>query len=372
MIDQDEQVRSALGSLVDDRAIDAAGALERLFAPPERAIRSRLVVIAVSLLIALAGTVGVVAALRPGSGGVPIAEPPALQRATVPFARITYPPDWFLVDATEVPLRTQPDDVRATPGNVLILANFEPDVGRNLACTGPDLGDLIPTDGVQLRVFIADATPDAAASTAPWPVELSRSGEHCGGAGWSAQWRAPSGVVYGALAAIGPEASSEDREALMAAFSSIVVPDGDRPFLKPGLPAAGQTPSFVLGSGDVGGHAFALEAFRAGEATFVSFLTDEGGGAGAHGFDVPSPTLFGWGVWAYPEPQEVYGFMGPDIARVEITTVAGDAVDAEVVIAPLPASLAGPGIRVFRATVPDPEQLRVVAIDQEGNVITSN
>jgi len=27
---------------------------------------------------------------------------------------------------------------------------------------------------------------------------------------------------------------------------------------------------------------------------------------------------------------------------------------------------------VFRATVPDPEQLRVVAVDQEGNVITSN
>jgi hypothetical protein len=51
-------------------------------------------------------------------------------------------------------------------------------------------------------------------------------------------------VAYGALAAIGPDASERDQDALMRAFASLVVPDGDRPFVAPGTTAS-PTPEVV-------------------------------------------------------------------------------------------------------------------------------
>ena len=165
---------------------------------------------------------------------------------------VTYPSRWTLLLSS---LGSSTD--QATP--VFQLTNYDPGV------IGPDpqASWLCPLkegelhlDGVLLIIQTSQHQADR--SLTPWPVSLSSqpSQDAFCGTGFTAAWEA-NGNTFQAFAALGPEATAEDRDALGAAFSSITF---SSKFVNQAV-AHQQTPAAVLDSIDAFGSSWNLAAF---------------------------------------------------------------------------------------------------------------
>jgi hypothetical protein len=210
-------------------------------------------IVAVSLGLALVLTLAVLLPIRP-AGRTNVAPGGGTLR-TSPVGlgvEVTYLSHWTLLLSS---LGSSTD--QATP--VFQLTNYDPGV------IGPDpqASWLCPLkegelhlDGVLLVIQASQHQADG--SLTPWPVSLSSqpSQDAFCGTGFTAAWEA-NGNTFQAFAALSPEATAEDRDALGAAFSSITFSSK----LVDQAVAHQQTPAAVLDSIDAFGSSWNLVAF---------------------------------------------------------------------------------------------------------------
>lgn len=232
---------------------------------------------------------------------------PASTTQTMNGITITFPETWFLIDPDEAGLNgpTGSEPTEDLPRLILALSPTEP--GDAFGC--PGLGQT-PGPPPSFLMTIQEMPLALAGDPArPWPVELeplevdaSESGCYPGWAFSQTAWSA-AGRTFVAAVGIAPEASDEDRVALLAAFASMTFE-----------PVADGATSVVLATGTAGGQHWELIATRQVDGLSLT-LEAESFGTGAGGFDSSSDEL--------QLTDHVFG-AGPDAERVVFAAVPAD------------------------------------------------
>lgn len=183
-----------------------------------RSARSRIAVAAVAFTISTAAIGFLVVAFRgeePRQVGAPTAEIDAL----VQGIRVRWPGEWTLVQLEGVT-----ENGQAWP--MFQLTNYDPGLASEDLCP---LNPSIPPEGVVLYVQ-QDLAP-IAQNYAEWPVEVDPSTVTEMGCGQqtTAAWRV-GGAHFQASLAFGPEASTQERDALLRVFRNLQVdePEGTK------------------------------------------------------------------------------------------------------------------------------------------------
>jgi hypothetical protein len=252
---------------------------------------------------------------------------PASTTQTMNGITITYPEAWHLIDPDEAGLNG-PDATEGLPRMILALSPTDP--GDAFGC--PALGQTPgppPTFLMTVQEMPLALAGDAAR---PWPVELEplevEASESACYPGWlfsQTAWSA-AGRTFLAAVGIAPEASDEDRTALLAAFESMTFE-----------PGSGQATAAVLATGTTAGEDWELIASRDGGGLELG-LQGESFGAGMGGFD-PSPEdlQVSSHVLGSGEDREiiVFGVVPLDVVRVEaFPGLGGGALSTEVIDIP--------------------------------------
>lgn len=209
-------------------------------------------IVALALGVALTVSLNMLRPTRPSVGSGLTSEGGTRRTSLVGLGmRVTYPSRWTLLMGA----RGHSGD-SATP--VFQLTNFDPgvigpDPQASWLCPLP--AEKLSPDGVLL---IVEWTGQAKGSLPLWPVGLpsEASPDAFCGAGAQVAWEA-NGNALRAFAAFGPEASGEDRDALVASFSAFTFSSKfeDR------WMAHRRTPAAVLASIDAFGSSWNLVAF---------------------------------------------------------------------------------------------------------------
>ncbi|MEW6059885.1 MAG: hypothetical protein AB1551_07095 [Actinomycetota bacterium] len=304
--------------------------------------------------------------------------PPGFTAAALPFASIAYPEGWYLLDTSPLEWEGPARPYVVPSGPILQLANFDPDLPRAPKCMLDP--DSLPQDGALLTVGIT--TPEGAAvsepPSGPWPVELgplpANRDPVCAGTTQTAAWTVPSGLIFWATAQHGPDASEADIEALEEAFSSLVFPPTDRPWMSQVAAFQGQgTPRVILGTEHVGSRVSEIVAYiQNSKALVVGVSSDTGTGSCCVGRVIQPRTEkpdepVSSTVDVTPDGTLVYGDVAPEVARVEIRTSSGDAIPVTPVA--LPQSL-GVDDRVAWGVVPGgDEHATMIGFDANGDIL---
>jgi hypothetical protein len=280
--------------------------------------------------------------------------------------RVTYPSQWTLL------LGSQADS--ETP--VLQLTNFDPGViGQDPQASWlcPLQAGRLPSDRVLLVVEVQEH--QANGSLPPWPVSLpsETSPDALCGTGSQVGWE-NNGNAFRAFAAFGPEASGEDRDALLAAFSSFTF---SSTFQDQGMVHM-PTPQAVLASIDAFGGSWNVTAFTEfhdGLSPGCLGVSGNGGGAGcpvrADGTLDPSYAGNQDLVWSYSgtcgtKPQYiVYGMVSLKAASVDLQLLNGQMIPMQ--LADLPTSWDVP-YHAWIGAVDDPPTGNVV--DTTNGIVT--
>jgi hypothetical protein len=234
-------------------------------------------VIAVVVSIAGLRSLGSSDGSQPGDVG-------PMATTTVSGITITYPERWFAEDPVVIGI--EPNDApRTLPTLVLTLTRDDPHTQGVLGC--PMMADVPPG---QLLMTVQE-TPLASSgeASAAWPVPL-RTWAGFGGdlgcyPGWSgmrASWTA-AGRSFEARLGFSPDATDEDRAALLDAFASMS--------FAPGSVAAGETITLATGT-TPGGAPWSLSATLDGGSISWTLATDASGlGASLPSNTVTSPSV---------------------------------------------------------------------------------
>lgn len=300
-------------------------------------------VVVVAALVA-ASVAGVRALVSPNH--TTIGDQPVVTR-TVNGISIDVPESWHVADPADVDLAA-PDT--GLPRLVLILATIQP--GPMVSCPGIATG---PTSSLLLTIQQLPLTLSGGAST-PWPVTLEQFLETTGSGcypSWEflhATWTA-AGRSFEAVAGFAPEASSQERGALMSAFSSLRFE-----------PSEGSPEAWTIATGEVGGQAWTITLGGDPDARDLSFGWDQMGGGGG-GISAPRADGFGGGIsggsnethpsgdtGAEPLPYERTGVVTAEAERVEYQLEDGTTIEAELY--PLPAETFDAPAKVFLLFVP--------------------
>jgi hypothetical protein len=258
--------------------------------------------------------------------GTSIADEPVVT-STVNGISIDAPESWYLADPESAGL--QSGDV-GLPRLVLVMASIPP--GPEVSCPGIAEG---PTSSFLMTVQEQPLALAGDAST-PWPVALepylaaTDSGCYPGWNFLAADWTA-SGRTFEGVAGFAPDASDEERAAVLAAFSSMRFEPSEHP------PQA-----MVIASGEVSGEPWSLTLTREGSGWGLGFGWERLGG-GEGGISAPRENGFGGGIGGSssptypggdetrpPLPMDRTGVVTAEAERVEYQLVDGSTIDAQL------------------------------------------
>jgi hypothetical protein len=235
--------------------------------------------VALAGLAVVAGiVVGASTLLSMESGPEPAALAPPTT-GTLNGITITYPQSWHLIDPDTAGLNGSPT-IGEFPLPRIILALAPTDPGATFGCPGMAGGAATLVMTVQEEPLALDG-----ASSQPWPVELTAmtvdASESACYPNWDfhrAGWTA-AGRTFEARIGFSPDASSAQRDALLAAFASMTFE-----------PSKEEATSVVLATGTAGGEDWQLIASRQTDGLSLS-LQARTFGTGAGGYDPTSDKL---------------------------------------------------------------------------------
>ncbi|MGH2671608.1 MAG: hypothetical protein ACRDHC_01370, partial [Actinomycetota bacterium] len=235
-------------------------------------------------------------------------------------------------------------------------------------------GTRIPDHGIMLQVGLGNPDIDGSA----WPVELQEVAERpdsdpCSATLKVAEWTAPSGIEYAAVAHAGREATAADLESLERSFESLSFPAGSDPQTED----FSGTGSLILDSTDTPVGPVALYVYEEpceGSTHWIGIAGPSGSGlAGSTGCgqdEIPTSdenVTMNLDVWG----GVVWGEVAATAARAELRTVEGETFPAELI--PMPPSLGVEGSQVVWGIVEGPTNDRVTTLlyDEQGNILNS-
>jgi hypothetical protein len=302
---------------------------------------------------------------------------------TVSGITITYPERWFAEDPVAIGI--EPNDTpRTLPTLVLTLTRDDPHNQGVLGC--PLMAEVPPG---QLLMTVQE-TPLASSGegSAAWPVPLrtwagfdSDLGCYAGWSGMRASWTA-AGRSFEARLGFSPDASDDDRAALLDAFASMSFAPGSVSTQDGSGPATGDAGSGdVIATGtDVVGGPWALTITHQPKGDgiafeWVEYVNASGTGCCLHNTKIGDHDLvFDSMGWTAGAPTVILAFASTRTARVGSEI---DGVTYEAKLYPLPARYLGP-LQIAVLFLPDdvapkePEDiraLRLVAYDAQGAVL---
>jgi hypothetical protein len=324
-----------------------------------RSVRRRQVVfggaVALAGLAIVAGIVAGATMLLPVRSSQPGGEGPTTT-GTLNGITITYPQAWSLVDPDEAGLNGSPQ-MAEVPLPRIMLALAPTDPGKTFGCPGRAGGAASFLMTVQEEPLALDGP-----SSETWPVELrpmtvDASESACYPdwdflrAGWTASDR-----TFEARVGMAPEASQDERNALLAAFASMSFE-----------PSTGGVTSVVLAHGTTGGQDWQLFASRdtgglsldiAGETTGAGTA-----GLGASSTNIQASTiLFGSGS---DTELVVFGAVPEGAVRMDATSADGSVASTDVLDVP---NEIDPDLNAFVLVVA-PGPLKLLGYDASGEVV---
>jgi hypothetical protein len=271
---------------------------------------------------------------------------------------ITHPEPWFLIDPDLAGLNSSSEKSQDLPRLVLALSPQPP--SDLLACPGMVEGEP-PTFLMTVQEQPLALAGDAAA---PWPATLEPMDLGAGGAGgcypgWAfsnATWTA-EGRTFEAVLGLDPDVREADREALFAAFDSMMF-----------APTTAGPTSVVLATGTAGGEDWELIATRQSDGLSLS-LDAETFGTGSGGYHDamralhPTTHVFGSGEQA---ERVVFGAIPADAVRLIGTDAAFE--QNEVAILDVPEEI-DPDLNAFVVTMDPDLVMAFEALDEQGRVV---
>ncbi len=324
-----------------------------------RSVRRRQVMfggaVALAGLAIVAGIVAGATMLLPVRSSQPGGEGPTTTGALNGIT-ITYPQAWSLVDPDEAGLNGSPQ-MAEVPLPRIMLALAPTDPGKTFGCPGRAGGAASFLMTVQEEPLALDGP-----SSETWPVELrpmtvDASESACYPdwdflrAGWTASDR-----TFEARVGMAPEASQDERNALLAAFASMSFE-----------PSTGGVTSVVLAHGTTGGQDWQLFASRdtgglsldiAGETTGAGTA-----GLGASSTNIQASTiLFGPGS---DTELVVFGAVPEGAVRMDATSADGSVASTDVLDVP---NEIDPDLNAFVLVVA-PGPLKLLGYDASGEVV---
>jgi hypothetical protein len=356
-----------LRTLLDDKA-SAAGVPEpdvRLLRRARRRQMGTVLAGALGVAAMLGGVVLVIWAFGPSRGGTPADPLEPRVETTVNGVTVSHPESWKVVDPVEAGITPETE---TTTRLILLMSNAEEITPEAISCPGLS-GDA----GGGLVMTIQEVPLALAGEGAkPWPVELVSLIEPGQGEvgpsgclpGWAflrASWT-EAGRGFEARVGFGPDVSGPERDALQAAFDSLLF-----------APAEGAPEAVVLATGTAGGEDWELIAQRAKDGMVLSLEWSSGGRSGFGPSGVPASLSFGVQALGQGADREliVYGAAGSPIVRVEYEpAVGGPAVSAPVIDVP---DQIDPRVGAFVLVYPGPVEgageLR--GLDADGRVLAT-
>ena len=272
---------------------------------------------------------------------------------------ITYPEAWHLIDPDTAGLNGSPM-MGESPLPRIVLALAPTEAPETFGCPGRAGGDAAP-----LLMTVQEEPPTLGDLTPPWPVELGpmsvdASGSACFPA-WEflrARWIA-AGRTFEARVGISPDASDEERDDLLTAFSSMTFE-----------PSSGAATSVVLTQGTAGGEDWQLVASRAKGGVSIEIVAETTGtGIGAPD-EAPTDlqatdAVFGSGSRA---ERVVFGVVPEAVVRVEASVTGGSTVSADVLDVP---SEIAQHLNAFVLVVDPSGSVQLTGYDASGQVVAS-
>jgi hypothetical protein len=306
----------------------------------------------------VAGIVAGATTLLPLQRGPEPAVPGTTTTGTLNGITITYPQSWHLIDPDTAGLNGSPQ-MSESPIPRIVLALAPMEAPETFGCPGRANGG----EAAPLLMTLQE-TPIAlhGAAATPWPVALeplnvdaSESACYPGWEFFRAGWTA-SGRTFEARVGFAPAATTDERDAVLAAFGSMSFAASSD-----GITAA------VLGDGIAGGQPWTLFAQRTEGGLSLS-MESESVGAGtsfaspATGELQPASTVLGQGS---NRQLVAFGAIPIDVVRVEATIADGSVVSAEVL--DIPDEL-DPDSNAFALVAP-PGRVVVRGYDSSGQVV---
>ncbi|MGH2635836.1 MAG: hypothetical protein ACRDHU_06805 [Actinomycetota bacterium] len=382
MNDLEQELRDLLETRVGDARVDPApppGVLKRA---RRRQVGTVVTAVVATTAVLLGSIIGVQTLLEaepsppPRPADVPVLPdaPGGFSPAVLPYASISYPDGWFLLETS--PLLAGAADEEALPtGPVLQLSNFDPDVLHAPRCTVEP--DNIPPTGVLLTVsVVSPRDTELLPSDGAWPVELHQPAPNTEpvcerGRSEEASWTAPSGVQYWASAIYGPDADEAEIATMKRAYSTLVFPPSSAPQLPRMSAVQGLgTPRIVLGTTTFGGDVLTFVAYlELGRALWVGVQSNGPwtGATAPYSGSEPAPDVSAGLAAVMPAGALLYGTISPDVARVEARTDSGDVAPVSVV--PLPGSLGIDDRFVWATIAGGGDRSTIVGYDTNGEPI---
>jgi hypothetical protein len=316
MNDLERELRSVLEREAGDAPAphETHSALRRTRRRQLRTVAATGLGVAAAVFLALAGFRSL--------GGEPDRLVPASTTLTMNGITITFPETWHLIDPDEAGLNG-PDATEGLPRMILALSPTDP--GDAFGC--PGLGQSPGPPPTFLMTVQETPLALAGDPARPWPVELEplevEASESACYPGWlfsQTAWSA-AGRTFLAAVGIAPEASDEDRTALLAAFESMTFE-----------PVADGSTSVVLATGTAGGEDWELIATGGPDGLVLTVssansATGTGSAIGVGGPDTTAPIelhlsslLLGSGE---DRDRVVFGAVPADAVRLGIDVSGG-------------------------------------------------
>jgi hypothetical protein len=324
-----------------------------------RSVRRRQAVfgglVGLSALAIVAGVVAGATMLLPVRSSQPAGEGP-VTTGTLNGITITYPQAWSLIDPDEAGLNGS-DSMAEVPLPRIMLALAPTDPGETFGCPGQAGGAATFLMTVQEGPLAFDGP-----SSEPWPVELRTmtvdASESACYPDWDflrAGWTA-AGRTFEARVGFAPAATTDERDAVLAAFASMSFAASSD-----GVTAA------TLTTGTAGGQEWSLIATRQSDGLTLS-LQGASSGSGTGGFDRSSQDLqvsshaFGDGA---DRELVVFGVVPEGAVRVDASRADGSVTSTDVLDVP---NEIDPDLNAF-ALVVAPGPVELLGYDASGKVV---
>ncbi len=324
-----------------------------------RSVRRRQAVfgglVGLSALAIVAAVVAGASMLLPVRSSRPAGEGP-MTTGTLSGITITYPQAWSLIDPDKAGLNGSAS-MAEVPLPRIMLALAPTDPGETFGCPGRAGGAATFLMTVQEEPLALDGP-----SSEPWPVELRTmtvdASESACYPNWDflrAGWTA-AGRTFEARVGFAPAATTDERDAVLAAFASMSFAASSD-----GVTAA------TLTTGTAGGQEWSLIAARQSDGLTLS-LQGASSGSGTGGFDRSSQDLqvsshaFGDGA---DRELVVFGVVPEGAVRVEASSADGSVTSADVLDVP---NEIDPDLNAFALVVP-PGPVELLGYDASGKVV---
>lgn len=352
MNDLEQDLRELLHAKAQDTSISAGPAPTLVKRARRRQVATVVTTIVCVSALLIASIEGISALMSSRGGGTPVGPPdtePGKRSAVLPHASITYPAGWYLL---ELGGRDAPR---------LQLSNFDPGL-ETFDCAGDP--SKVPAGGVAVTVL--GGAVEWVDQPTTWPVELDTTTSGCDAA--DVAWQTSDGNDLVATASLASDASADDRDALAAAFESLVT-SGDamtEDFLG--------NANLVLDTTDSPAGPVALYAYREDGSAWIGIAGAAGSrllGAGQVGRQVPTADE---GVTMYLDAWGgvVWGDVSTAATRAELQTVEGRTFPAKLI--PLPETLGVTDHQAVWGVVEGQTADRVTTVlfDEQGKPLNSS